>query len=259
MRAFRFVNRSNSRPWWQVRRCCMPRTKSSRRTNRDRKNLSGKKSPSRHRNPNGEEPSHPAARQDEMKAPKQEEAKPPKEERQEPKQEQKQEQKKEENRQSREMAPAQQQGHAGPARKSAHIPDGGPGCSLDGNTISHRGVQSWWKARRASSTEATRLCWSMRGRLSGPIMMIAMSITSTVSISCLTCGIRQCALHSWLLSSTGTILIFAAAAPLSNFPRICSRNRATSIFARWREHEWESAALLNFPHESPDSFQPLWT
>ena len=66
-----------------------------------------------------EEQAHPAARQDEMKAPKQEEAKPPKEERQE----QKQEQKKEENRQGREMKPAQQEGHAGPARKSAHIPD----------------------------------------------------------------------------------------------------------------------------------------
>jgi hypothetical protein len=65
-----------------------------------------------------EEQSHPAARQDEMKPPRQEEAKPPKEERKEANQEQK-----EENRQGREMAPGQPQGHAGPARKSAHIPE----------------------------------------------------------------------------------------------------------------------------------------
>ena len=74
--------------------------------------------PKQAQEPKHEEQAHPAARQDEMKAPKQEEAKPPKEERQEPKQEQK-----EENRQGREMKPAQQEGHAGPARKSAHIPD----------------------------------------------------------------------------------------------------------------------------------------
>jgi hypothetical protein len=75
--------------------------------------------PKQAQEPKREEQSHPAARQDEMKAPRQEQANPPKEERQEPKQEQK----KEENRRGREMTPGQPQGHAGVARKSAHIPE----------------------------------------------------------------------------------------------------------------------------------------
>jgi len=74
--------------------------------------------PKQAQEPKREEQSHPPARQDEMKAPRQEQARQPKEERQEPKQE-----KKEENRQAREMTPGQPQGHAGAARKSAHIPE----------------------------------------------------------------------------------------------------------------------------------------
>jgi hypothetical protein len=79
--------------------------------------------PKRPEEPKRQEEARPAGRQDEMKPPRQEDAKPSRDERQDNKPEQKQE-----NRDSREMRPGQQEnaqreGHAAPARKSAHIPD----------------------------------------------------------------------------------------------------------------------------------------
>src|ERR1700739_3741635 len=73
------------------------------------------------RKPPRQENTKPASRQDEMKPPKQDEAKSPKQDKQEQKQDEKQSREQMNN--GRQEPAQQQEGHARPTGKSAHIPD----------------------------------------------------------------------------------------------------------------------------------------
>jgi hypothetical protein len=81
--------------------------------------------PPKQEEPKGQEEAKPASSKDDMKPPKQDEAKPPKQDKQEQKRDEKQPAQQMNNGQMNNgrQEPAQQQGYARPAGKSAHIPD----------------------------------------------------------------------------------------------------------------------------------------